>query len=53
VVAASDLHPTHRPNAMTKFADNTYLLVGSRSIGMNTITSRNWNGTDEYDNIKK
>src|SRR6218665_4201621 len=44
VVVASDLHPKHRQNKITKFADDTYLLVGLRSIG--TVT-------DEYDNIKK
>jgi len=44
VVAASDLHPRHKQNAITKFADATYLLVGSTSIG--TLV-------DEFDNIKK
>ena len=44
VVEASDLHRKHRQNKIKKFADDTYLLVGSRSIGM---------VTDEYDNIKK
>src|SRR6218665_284901 len=29
VVAASDLHPKHRQNKITKFADDTYLLVGA------------------------
>ena len=33
VVATSDLHPKHRQNKITKFAADTYLLVGSRSIG--------------------
>src|SRR6218665_271 len=32
VVEASDLHPRHNQNAMTKFADDTYLLVGSNCI---------------------
>ena len=44
VVAASDLHPRHKQNAMTKFADDTYLLVGSMRIG--TLV-------DEFDNIKE
>ena len=44
VVAALDLHPRHKQNAMTKFADDTCLLVGSTSIG--TLV-------DEFDNIKK
>src|SRR6218665_3834119 len=43
VVAASDLHPKHKQNAMTKFADDTYLLFGSRSVGTDT---------DEFDNIR-
>src|SRR6218665_157202 len=43
VVAAFDLHPKHKQNAMTKFADDTYLLVGSRSVG--TVT-------DEFVNIR-
>src|SRR6218665_2969989 len=32
VVEASDPHPRHNQNAMTKFADDTYLLVGSNCI---------------------
>src|SRR6218665_801990 len=32
VVEASNLHPRHNQNAMTKFADDTYLLVGSNCI---------------------
>ena len=44
VVATSDLHPRHKQNAMTKFADDTYLLVGSASTG--TLI-------DEFDYIKK
>src|SRR6218665_3289927 len=43
VVAASDLLPKQKQNAMTKFADDTYLLVGSRSV--DTVT-------DEVDNIR-
>src|SRR6218665_2623048 len=45
VVAASDLHPKHKQNAMTKFSDDTYLLVGSRSVGTVTdefLNIRNW-----------
>src|SRR6218665_2628348 len=33
VVAASDLHPLHKQNEITKFADDTYLLVGAESVG--------------------
>src|SRR6218665_1616894 len=44
VVAASDLHPRHTQNALTKFADDTCLLVGSSSI--ETLN-------DEYKNIKQ
>src|SRR6218665_1096528 len=43
VVAASDLHPKHKKNDMTKFADDTYLLVCPRSVG--TVT-------DEFVNIR-
>ena len=42
-VAASDLHPRDTQNALTKFADDTYLLVSSSSI--ETLN-------DEYENIK-
>ena len=42
VVAAMDLHPRHRQNLLTKFADDTYLLMSSASIG--TIKG-------EYDSI--
>ena len=42
VVAASDLHPRHTQNALTKFADD--LLEGSSSI--ETLN-------DEYENIKQ
>jgi len=32
VVVASDLHPKHRRNAMTNYADDTYLMIGSSNI---------------------
>src|SRR6218665_1815771 len=32
VIVASDLHPKHRRNAMTKHADDTYLTIGSSNI---------------------
>src|SRR6218665_1737401 len=32
VVAASDLHAKRPPNSMMKYADDSYLLVGSRQI---------------------
>lgn len=44
VVEASDLHPRNSQNAITKFADDTYLLVGSTSIG--TIN-------EEFNNIEQ
>lgn len=44
VVAVSDLHPKHRQNAITKFADDTYLMVGSRNVG--TVA-------EVYDSIKE
>src|SRR6218665_424092 len=44
VVEASDLHPRSSQNAITKFADDTYLLVGSTSIG--TIN-------EEFNNIEQ
>ena len=31
-VGVSDLHPKHKSNRMVKFADDTYLLVGSSNI---------------------
>src|SRR6218665_3209204 len=43
VVAASDLHPKHKQNVITKFADDTYLLVGSGSVS--TVAA-------QFDNIK-
>jgi|SRR6218665_1845480 len=43
LVEASDLHPRHNQNAMTKFAGDTYLLVGSNCI--TTVT-------DEIANVK-
>ena len=33
VVGASDLHPRHKFNILVKFADDTYLLVGSSHLG--------------------
>jgi len=33
VIVASDLHPKHQGNLMTKYADDTYLMVGSNNIG--------------------
>ena len=36
VIVVSDLHPLDQHNKMVKFADNTYLLVGSRHIGLST-----------------
>src|SRR6218665_4109751 len=44
VVEASDLHPRTSQNAITKFPDDTYLLVGSTSIG--TIN-------EEFNNIEQ
>src|SRR6218665_2393800 len=32
VIVASDLHPKHRRNAMTKYADDTYLMICSSNI---------------------
>lgn len=32
IVEASDLHHIHRPNALMKYADDSYLLVSSNSI---------------------
>ena len=43
VVASSGLHPLHKQNEITKFADDTYLLVGSESVG--TVA-------EELENIK-
>jgi len=39
-VEAFDLHPRNSQNAIMKFADDTYLLVGSTSIG--TIKLNLW-----------
>src|SRR6218665_1904364 len=36
VMNASDLHPIHAFNAMMKYADDTYLLVGSNHIATAT-----------------
>ena|SRR6218665_3056496 len=44
VVDASDLHPRNSQNAITKFVDDTYLLVGSMSVG--TIN-------EEFNNIEQ
>src|SRR6218665_2108777 len=33
VIVASDLHPKHQRNLMTKYADDTYLLIVSNNIG--------------------
>ena len=44
IVVASDLHPKHKENVITKFADDTYLLVGSGSVS--TVAA-------EFDNIKR
>src|SRR6218665_491302 len=33
VIVASGLHPKHHFNLMTKYADDTYLMVGFRNIG--------------------
>jgi len=33
VIIASDLHPKHQRYLMTKYADDTYLLIGSKNIG--------------------
>src|SRR5688572_27824019 len=32
IVCASDLHPLHSVNVMLKYADDTYLIVGSNNI---------------------
>src|SRR6218665_2349548 len=32
VIVASDLHPKHQRNLMTKYADDTFLMVGSNNI---------------------
>ena len=32
VIVASDLHPKHQRNAITKYADDTYLMIGSSNI---------------------
>src|SRR6218665_3519670 len=33
VIVASDLHPKHQRNLMTKYADDTYLLIVSNNTG--------------------
>jgi len=33
VIVASDFHPKHHFNLMTKYADDTYPMVGSKNIG--------------------
>src|SRR6218665_3608770 len=43
VVAASDLHAKRPPNSMMKYADDSYLLVGSRQIS---------NVNEEFSHIK-
>src|SRR6218665_2760129 len=42
VVVASDLHPKHRKNLMSKYADDTYLLIGSSMLHT---------AVEEFDNI--
>src|SRR6218665_2468050 len=44
VVAASGLHPIHAENSLMKYADDTYLLVGSSNI--DTLAM-------EFDHVKK
>src|SRR6218665_503156 len=36
IVVASDLHPKHECNVIDKFADDTYLLVGSNHLSTAT-----------------
>src|SRR6218665_1801331 len=36
IVVASDLHPKHECNVIVKFADDTYLLVGSNHLSTAT-----------------
>jgi len=43
VVPASDLHPSHTDNHLLKYADDTYLLVGSSNIASLAA---------EYDRVK-
>src|SRR6218665_2329655 len=43
VIIASDLHPRHQENGMMKYADDTYVLVGSAMV--HTVK-------EEFDNIK-
>jgi len=43
VIVASDLHPKHRKNLLTMYADDTYLLIGSSMIHT---------ATEEFDNIQ-
>src|SRR6218665_3792015 len=43
VIIASDLHPCHQENDMMKYADDTYVLVGSAMV--HTVK-------EEFDNIK-
>ena len=43
VIVASDLHPKHRKNHLSKYADDTCLLIGSSMIHT---------ATEEFDNIQ-
>src|SRR6218665_1098537 len=43
VIVASDLRPRHSENRMMKYADDTYVLVGSAMV--HTVT-------DEFNNIQ-
>src|SRR6218665_3273318 len=43
VLVASDIHPKHHKNLMSKYADDTYLLIGSSMIHT---------AIEEYDNIR-
>src|SRR6218665_3603068 len=43
VIVASDLHPKNRKNLLSKYADDTYLLIGSSMIHT---------ATEEFENIQ-